>query len=234
MKTPFWYPPVLAYHRIHEDRATDTPTISPETFEKQMKILSREWTPVPLSAVVESVGGGKPLPPRAVAVTFDDGTEDNFLPAAPILLRNRIPATIFLITGQIGEPGYLSADQIRQMAESDISFGTHGVDHEYLPSLAQVDLERTLSESKRAVEGLGIAAEFMSYPGGGYTAAVMSAARRCGYRGACATNRGYQRFPPDPWALRRITMHEETVTPGGMWLRCCGYYGINRRLRAPA
>jgi len=233
-KPPFWYPPILAYHRVHPDQATDTPTVSPEAFEKQMAILAQRWRPIPLSAIIGSLDGGKPLPARAVAVTFDDGTEDNFIPACPILLRYRIPATIFLITGQIGQPGYLSTDQIRQMAESGISFGSHGLDHEYLPSLAQADLERTLSESKRAIEALGLPAEFISYPGGGYTASVMSAARRGGYRGACATNRGFQRFPPDRWALRRITMHEKTVTPAGIWLCCCGYYGINRRLRAPS
>lgn len=234
MKLPFWYPPILAYHRVHPDRATDTPTVSPEAFERQMAVLAQRWEPVPLSAVAESLEGGKPLPARAVAVTFDDGTADNFLPVTPILARHRIPATVFLITGQIGRPGYLPADQIRQMARGGISFGSHGVDHEYFPSLAQVELERTLSESKKTIENLGLPAEFVSYPGGGYTASVMSAARRLGYRGACATNRGFRRFPLDLWAMRRIMMHEGTATPAAMWLRCCGYYGINRRLRAPA
>ncbi len=234
MKPLFWYPPILAYHRVHPDTSTKTPTVSPGTFEKQMEILARRWKPISLSTFVQNLEEGKPLPERAVVVTFDDGTDDNFICAFPMLTKHRIPATIFLIAGQIGRPGYLSADQIRQMAREGISFGSHGVDHEYLPSLAQADLERTLSESKRAIESLGIPAEVVSYPGGGYTAAVMSAARRCGYRGACATNRGFRRFPPDRWALRRITMHEKTVTPAGMWLRCCGYYGINRRLRAPA
>jgi peptidoglycan/xylan/chitin deacetylase (PgdA/CDA1 family) len=224
----------LAYHRVHPDRDPATPSVSPEAFEKQMAILAERWKPVPLSAVAESLEGGKPLPARAVAVTFDDGTEDNFLLASPILLKHRIPATLFLITGQIGRPGYLSADQIRQMAEGGISFGSHGVDHEYFPLLAQAELERTLAESKKTIENLGLSAEFVSYPGGGYTASVMSAARRLGYRGACATNRGYQRFPPDRWALRRITMHEGTATPAAIWLRCCGLYGINRRLRSPS
>ncbi len=236
----WWYPPILAYHRIHPDADPKTPTVSPEAFEKQMEILAQRWKPVPLSAVAESLEGGKPLPARAVAVTFDDGTEDNFLLATPILARYQIPATVFVITGQIGRPGYLSADQIRQMAKGGISFGSHGVDHEYFPSLAQVDLERILSESKRAIERLlnrdasRNVPISLSYPGGGYTASIMSAAKRCGYRGACATNRGFRRFPPDRWAMRRITMHEETTTPAAMWLRCCGYYGINRRLRAPA
>ena len=234
MTPPFWYPPILAYHRVHPDRTKETPTVSPEAFDRQMKILAERWKPVPLSAVMESLETGKPLPKRAVAVTFDDGTEDNFIYAFPVLARHRIPATIFMIAGQIGWPGFLSAEQIRQMARSEIAFGSHGLGHEYLPALSGPEIKRTLSESKRKIEQLGISAEFVSYPGGGFTAAVIEAAKAAGYLGGCTTNRGFRRFPPDSWALRRITMHEQGGSPAGIWLRCCGWYGINRRLRAPA
>lgn len=233
MKLPWWYPPILAYHRVHPDGGRKTPTITPAAFEKQMGILAERWKPVSLAALAEGLNSGR-LPARAVAVTFDDGTEDNFTHAFPVLKRRKIPAVIFLITGQIGQPGYLSAEQIRQMAEEGISFGSHGVDHEYLPSLAPADLERTLTESKRAIEWFRIPAEFLSFPGGGYNAQVIEAARAAEYRGACTTNRGTRRFPPDPWALRRITMHGNALTPAGVWLRCCGWYGINRRLRPPS
>ena len=229
----FGYPPVLAYHRVHPETTRKTPTVSPSAFEKQMEILARRWDPVPLSAVFESLAG-KPLPRRAVAVTFDDGTDDNFTYAFPALARCRIPATVFLIAGQIGRPGFLSEEQIRQMAGARISFGSHGLDHEYLPSLAKPDLERTLSDSKRIIESLGVPAEFVSYPGGGFNAEVIEAARRAGYAGGCTTNRGFRRFPPDRWALRRITLHDNAASPAGIWLRCCGLYGINRSLRAPA
>ena len=216
------------------DRAADTPTISPESFDRQMAILAQRWKPISLPAVIESLRGGKPLPERAVAVTFDDGTTDNFRYAFPILRKHRIPATIFLITGQIEKPGFLSAEQITEMAREGVYFGSHCVDHEYLPSLSPAALEETVRESKKTIEGLGLHAEFISYPGGGYTTGVIEAARKAGYLGGCTTNRGFRRFPPDPWAMRRITMHENAVTPAGLWLRCCGWYGLNRRLRQPA
>ncbi len=234
MKPPFWYPPILAYHRVHPEVSPRTPTVSPEAFDRQMEILAQRWKPVPLSTVIESLAAGKPLPRRAVAVTFDDGTEDNFTHAFPVLARHRIPATIFLIVGQTSRPGYLSADQIRQMARGGVCFGSHGLDHEYLPSLSGPELKRTLSESKRLIENLGVPAEIISYPGGGFTAEAIEAAKAAGYLGGCTTNRGFRRFPPDRWALRRITMHEQAGTPAGIWLRCCGYYGLNRRLRSPS
>lgn len=234
MKLPFWYPPILAYHRVNPAPASDTPAVTPETFEKQMAILAQRWKPVPLPAMIDWLNRGIRLPGRAVAVTFDDGTDDNFSYAFPVLAKYRIPATIFLITGQIGQPGFLSEDQIIRMSKEGIAFGSHCVDHEYLPSLAAEKLGEALSQSKRRIENLGISADFVSYPGGGYTSEASAAAKAAGYSGGCTTNRGLRRFPPDPWALRRITMHGNSVSPGAIWLRCCGYYGLNRRLRAPA
>ena len=199
-----------------------------------MEILAQRWKPISLSTFVEMLEEEKPLPERAVVVTFDDGTDDNFTYAFPILTKHRIPATIFLIASQIGRPGTLSSDQIRQLAQGGVCFGSHALDHEYLPSLSGPELARTFSESKRKIEELGIPSEFVSYPGGGFTAEAIEAAKASGYRGGCTTNRGFRRFPPDRWALRRITMHERARTPADLWLRCCGYYGLNRRLRAPA
>lgn len=234
MSLPFWYPPILAYHRVHPQRSDKTPTISPGAFEKQMAILAQDWKPVPLSAVVDSLSGGAPLPPQAVAITFDDGTEDNFTHAFPILQQYKIPATIFMITGRIGKSGYLYPNHMELMARSSVTFGSHGIDHEYLPSLAVTGLEQTLRESRRTLQNLGYPTDYMSFPGGGYTAHVVNAVRAAGYKGACTTNRGFQRFPPSPWELRRITMHESGTKPFSLWLRCCGWYGLNRSLRAPA
>ena len=233
MRFPGWTPPVLMYHRIRPVPSGETPTVSPEAFDRQMAILAKRWKPVPLSVVMEAIETGRPLPARAVAVTFDDGTDDNFAHAFPILERHRIPATIFLIAGRIGEPGFLTSSQIGEMAKTGISFGSHALNHENLPALFPEDLSRTLSESKKKIEGLGVPAQFFSYPGGSFNRPVMEAVRRAGYRGACTTNRGFRRFPPDRWALRRIALHGNAISPAALWLRCCGWYGLNRRLRAP-
>ena len=111
------YPPILVYHRVHPDLSQDTPTVSPEVFDCQMEILSRRWNPIPLRELVHCLGQGTPLHRRAVVVTFDDGTEDTFTYAFPILKRHRIPATVFLIANHIDYPADLKLAQIRQMAD---------------------------------------------------------------------------------------------------------------------
>ncbi len=230
----FWYPPILAYHRVHPDGATDTPTIPPAIFEKQMAILATRWKPVPLLDLVIRVEEGQPLDRREVAVTFDDGTEDNFTQAYPILKRHRVPATIFVITENIGQPGFMNKSQIAEMANQGITFGSHTLHHAYLPKLSITRVREELTESRTKLQAMGLAADLFSYPAGGFSQEAIHAMQQAGYRAACTTNRGFHRFPINRWALRRITMHSNATTAFGMWLRCCGYYGLNPRLRSPS
>lgn len=229
-----WYPPILAYHRVIPQPGTDTPGVTPDAFGRQMKILSERWRPVPLTEIAACIEAGKPIGRRCTAVTFDDGTEDLYTHAFPILQRHNIPATIFLITSNIGMPDSLKPDQIREMAGAGISFGSHTLHHAYLPSLPADRAGEEIRDSKKELEKLGLHADLFSYPGGGFTPAVREAVREAGYRAACTTNRGEKRFPIDRWAMRRITMHGNATSPIAIWIRCSGYYGLNRRLRPPA
>lgn len=71
-------------------------------FAKQLRALRRVCTVVPLEKALTAMHAGRPLPPRSVALTFDDGYRDNLENAVPILRELEMPATIFLV------PGFLS------------------------------------------------------------------------------------------------------------------------------
>ena len=234
MGLPFWYPPVLTYHRVLPGGGSDTPTLTPDGFRRQVEILATRWHPIPLANLVGWLEGKQRLPPKAVVITFDDGTEDTFTYAYPILARYQVPATVFLIVGSIGHPGYLNWEQVQQMRREGLSFGSHGLTHDYLPSLPLEQARQSLAESLRVLRKNGVPTEFASYPAGGFTPEIAAAAREEGYRAVCTTNRGLRRLPVDRWALRRITAHESAGSPAGMWLHCCGYYGLNRKPRPPS
>jgi peptidoglycan/xylan/chitin deacetylase (PgdA/CDA1 family) len=74
-------------------------------FARQMRILKRLTNIVPLDEALTALAGRRSLPPRAVAITFDDGYRDNVTQAVPLLRYLQIPATIFLV------PGFLSATE---------------------------------------------------------------------------------------------------------------------------
>ncbi len=100
---------ILAYHRIAAvERADAYPfdleliSCTPAEFEWQMEYLRRRMQPVSLRQVVDHLDGRSVLPPRSVAVTFDDGFIDTYRCAFPILRRLEIPATVYVSTGYVG------------------------------------------------------------------------------------------------------------------------------------
>ncbi|MGH8322353.1 MAG: polysaccharide deacetylase family protein [Steroidobacteraceae bacterium] len=117
---------VLAYHRVvpagsPESYPVDLELISatPEQLDWQMEYIRRHMNPVSLAQLTAHLEGGPPLPPAAVAVTFDDGFIDTYRYAFPILRRHSIPATVFVATGYVdsGEPFWfeLAADLTLQV-----------------------------------------------------------------------------------------------------------------------
>jgi peptidoglycan/xylan/chitin deacetylase (PgdA/CDA1 family) len=107
---------VLRYHAVTESDAEvlyATPEICMPlaAFRRQMAFVRRAYTVLPLDELVERIGRGASLPPRALAVTFDDGYADNYRLAFPVLRDLGLTATVFVATGGLdgGPPLWMSA-----------------------------------------------------------------------------------------------------------------------------
>jgi peptidoglycan/xylan/chitin deacetylase (PgdA/CDA1 family) len=91
------------YHRVAEPCIDPWGLcVSPEHFLGHLELLARKTDIVPLDDFRDRLRmrrGSKAV----VAITFDDGYEDNLLVAAPLLRRLAAPATVFLATGYIGQ-----------------------------------------------------------------------------------------------------------------------------------
>jgi peptidoglycan/xylan/chitin deacetylase (PgdA/CDA1 family) len=93
---------VLMYHRVHPDRSGPGWRLERRHFRAQIEHLTRHYRVLHLGEMVEALARRRPLPPGAVAVTFDDGYRDNATEAFPVLAERRCPATIFLTSGYLG------------------------------------------------------------------------------------------------------------------------------------
>ncbi len=90
---------ILYYHRVNDDGDPFFPAISTRLFEEQMRYVSRHYKVMSMARLMEHLESG--ATDTAMAITFDDGYQDNYLSAFPILQRHGLPATIFLSTGSL-------------------------------------------------------------------------------------------------------------------------------------
>ncbi len=84
--------------------------------------LCKRGVPVSMEDIVVSTREARALPPRAFAVTFDDGFENNFSVAVPLLEARKIPATFYVTSGFIDTNGSSWIDMIEYAFEARPSF----------------------------------------------------------------------------------------------------------------
>lgn len=108
---------ILMYHRVSNPEESQYPLqpgmyVTPSTFAMQMKFLAEEANVISLDQLADVAVSKDDLPPRSVAVTFDDGWADIYRHAFPVLKEYNIPATLFLPTSFIGTSEWFWADKM--------------------------------------------------------------------------------------------------------------------------
>ena len=92
---------ILMYHRLNDLPDYAYPiVVKPYNFAQHMEVIRKHYRPMRLLDLTDAIAR-RSLPDRGVVITFDDGYIDNFTKALPILEEYRIPATIFVLAGNI-------------------------------------------------------------------------------------------------------------------------------------
>jgi peptidoglycan/xylan/chitin deacetylase (PgdA/CDA1 family) len=121
--------PILCYHRVGPQ--TNLMIMPRETFAAQMEFLARNnYNVIRLADLPDFLSGKRPLPPRAVVITFDDGHVSSYQHAYPVLRKHGFAATFFLYTDFLGAGEGLTWPQINEMSKSGlIDFQSHSKSH---------------------------------------------------------------------------------------------------------
>jgi len=141
---------VFMYHKINA--GADFLTVTPEDFKLQMSFIAKNYTSIHLKDLIDHIKIGKVLPSNAALITFDDGYEDNFTNAFPILKEHQLPFTIFLVADYIGKAAehdgkiqqFLSIEQLTSM-QTLASYGYHSFKHDNL-------MDKTLDEISNDID----------------------------------------------------------------------------------
>lgn len=201
---------ILTYHRVAEDRH-DPFCLRPAAFARQMELLSSTGAVRSLDGALQDLEDGKDLRP-AIAITFDDGTED-FLPAVlPVLIRFRLPAVLYVSPACVGSAGFLGWSELSEAARAGVVLGSHGLDHRSLGRASSEEALRQVVESKRVLEDrLGMEVCTLAYPFGtlrDFNEEVKGSIKAAGYRAACTSLNGMNRHETDRFELRRTKLEQ--------------------------
>jgi len=209
---------VLLYHHVAADTPPST-SVTPATFERHLDYLAdNDYHVLPLSRIVAALADpdAEPLPPRAVAITFDDAYESVYTEAAPQLDRRNMPYAVFVSTDYIdqGYGNYTSWAQLRELEDGGAEIGNHSRDHgHYVHRRAGEDEAEWRARIARDIRGaqerlaaeLTAPLEVLAYPYGEFDPALTGLARELGFV-AFGQQSGPAGPESDPRALPRFPM----------------------------
>lgn len=214
---------ILSYHSL-DDYGTPL-SVSPRLFAAQMATLAGEGcTTFTMRQVAERLAERKPFPPRAVAITFDDGFTSVATVALPILHHYSLQATVYIITGMIGrrtdwtDRGALlpslpivSWQQLEALRDGGVEIGAHSITHGFLTQYADEQLAEELGAPKALLEErLGVRVGAFAYPQGDYDERVVEAVRKAGYVTATTVDQGRAGLHSNPMRLPRLLVSNNT------------------------
>ncbi len=212
---------ILMYHSV---AISDTFfSVSPEVFENQIEFLkSKSVEFVKFSELVERRRAHQSLD-NLVCLTFDDGYEDNYLNAYPVLKKYSIPATIFVATGYVGSEMQISTGQrlkmmSREMVSDLMKSGLvecmpHGHTHRSLVKIDKQEIHRDILESQKTLESIDISGQkgyYFAYPYGDYNQETIDILSLLGFKGSAGVEEGIVTRESKFFELPRMNVVSET------------------------
>lgn len=216
-------PAILMYHYIRSvDQGSDplgyNLSVTPDDFNNQIAWLHEQgYIGVRMDGITRCLRGEAPCPGKAIALTFDDGYADAYTDALPVLKRYGLVATFYIVTNFVGQPGYMTWEQVAALRDAGMEIGSHTVSHLDLTSLDWEAAGVEIAQSKSELDQhLGINVTSFCYPTGLHNAGIEEQARAAGYSNATTTR--WDNDTSDMMALPRRRVSGGTALDGFAWI----------------
>jgi peptidoglycan/xylan/chitin deacetylase (PgdA/CDA1 family) len=206
--------PILNFHHIDEPSSKLSSMarsyyLEPKQFEQIINELKTAGYLSIFTTEAVNYLSNKQLPEeKVVVITFDDGNEDFYTQAWPILKKYNFKSSVYIMTGVRGK-NYLTEEQIKELAQSGfVEFGSHTVWHPYLTKLSQAEQLAELIDSKTYLEKLlNQVMPVICYPFGLYNNEVIAAAKQAGYQAGLTFDQDAWQDPENLYKLNRISVY---------------------------
>jgi peptidoglycan/xylan/chitin deacetylase (PgdA/CDA1 family) len=148
---------------------------------------------------------------KPIIITFDDGYDDAYTQAYPILKKHNMIGVFYIISGQIGQSERMTNNQIIELDKAGMVIGNHTKNHLDISTLSQTQLDSQLLDSKNTLESLlGHKVLDFCYPAGKYNANNIIALKNDGYLSATTTKNGISDTSSNLYELPRIRIQNST------------------------
>lgn len=212
---------VLMYHHIQDEKLAKSKkqtslTVTPEFFRKHLQYLKdNNYEVIGPEKLISFFSGTEKLGPKVALITLDDGYEDNFLFAYPILKEFGFKAIVFTATGLINNPDYLSWDQVNQMKDL-VYFGNHTWSHHGSNGNIEV-LEKEIGMADKQLNEKGLNnLKIFAYPYGRPGLVAEEVLKSKGYALAFTTNHGNMLCKGNILELPRIRVGNSGLNSYGL------------------
>lgn len=187
VKVPIFVYHCVALHYPHESKNKKRYDEEPDVFEKQMLYLKNNgYSVISFDNLINYFSGKLPLPKKSVILTFDDGWENQYKYAFPILKKYNYTAIFFIFTNAIGHKYYLTWQEIKELDASGEIIGDHSKSHPYLFKITDKgELYKEIVESRKILEsGLHKKVDIFAYPFGFYNDEIIKTLKENEFRAA--------------------------------------------------
>jgi peptidoglycan/xylan/chitin deacetylase (PgdA/CDA1 family) len=175
---------VLMYHSVSDDGARDGLTVDTRQLEEHFYYLwANGYKTLLLSDLIACHEQKRPLPEKAVLITFDDGFRNNYQLAYPLAKKYQLKLNFFLVPSFIRKGTYreepcLSAADLLKMDPAVAEFGLHSFDHQGYDVMGQAEIAADIDNCMSALEEMGIPYQpCLAYPYGAWPRKVLQQSR---------------------------------------------------------
>ena len=159
--------PILLYHHVSDDDPENRYFVTMDNFHAQLQVLrDRGCTTITASDLAGVILRGGELPPKPILITFDDGYQDVFQNAFPIMQEMGFIGVIYIYVDQVGLKEFVNTEQIRILADNGWEIGNHSMSHKDL-TRNYSNLAYEVQESRSTLqETIGVNVDTFAYPYG--------------------------------------------------------------------
>jgi peptidoglycan/xylan/chitin deacetylase (PgdA/CDA1 family) len=219
--------PILLYHSVSPTAAPgyERWCIAPGRFAAHLDaIVELGFTCLTISGLVDATLADA-LPPKPLAITFDDGRADFYDHALDSLASRGLPSTMYVVAGHVGgssdflgiagedDQPMMTWEQLRSASGHGVEIGAHSMTHPQLDIVGRARADDEISRSRTVLEdGLAEPVRSFAYPHGYHTARLTRSVRAAGYDSACAVHDRCSSADDNRFALSRLIVDGDTST----------------------